>query len=106
MTMFEAFASYPALLMAAVFLLSLLVGSFLNVVIHRLPIMLDREWRAEAQQVLAEGVPSDSSAGPSSVFQAPEQASLSFEMPGAEVPVSPPRTYNLIVPRSACPHCG
>jgi leader peptidase (prepilin peptidase) / N-methyltransferase len=52
MTMFDAFASYPALLIGSVFVLSLLVGSFLNVVIHRLPIMLDREWRSQAREVL------------------------------------------------------
>jgi leader peptidase (prepilin peptidase) / N-methyltransferase len=44
----------PALLIGSAFLLSLLVGSFLNVVIHRLPIMLDRQWRAQAEEMLAE----------------------------------------------------
>jgi leader peptidase (prepilin peptidase) / N-methyltransferase len=38
----------PALFAGAVFVLGLLVGSFLNVVIYRLPIMLEREWRAQA----------------------------------------------------------
>ena len=52
MTMFDALATTPALLIASVFALSLLVGSFLNVVIHRLPIMLDREWRAQARDML------------------------------------------------------
>ena len=33
--------------MAAVFLLGLLIGSFLNVVIHRLPVMFERQWRAD-----------------------------------------------------------
>jgi leader peptidase (prepilin peptidase)/N-methyltransferase len=37
----------PALV-GIVFLLGLLVGSFLNVVIHRLPIMLEKSWRCEA----------------------------------------------------------
>src|SRR5687767_4400573 len=35
-------------------LLGLMVGSFLNVVIHRLPIMLVRDWRGQALEVLAE----------------------------------------------------
>lgn len=35
-----------------VFVLGLLVGSFLNVVIHRLPIMMQRDWRAQAREVL------------------------------------------------------
>lgn len=55
-------------------LLGLLVGSFLNVVIHRLPIMLEREWQAE-------------------------YARFGGEPPPAEI-------YNLVVPRSRCPHCG
>ncbi len=43
-------ATTPALLIAIRLRPSLLVGSFLNVVIHRLPIMLDREWRAQARE--------------------------------------------------------
>jgi len=67
-----------------VFVFSLLVGSFLNVVIHRLPIMLERDWRAQAQELL----------GSNASSEAPAVAS------------QPPARYNLIVPRSACPHCG
>jgi leader peptidase (prepilin peptidase)/N-methyltransferase len=40
-------ASTP-IFIGVVFLLGLLVGSFLNVVIHRVPVMLDRSWRHEA----------------------------------------------------------
>jgi leader peptidase (prepilin peptidase)/N-methyltransferase len=78
----------PALLIGSAFLLSLLVGSFLNVVIHRLPVMLDRQWRAQAVEMLAE-------AGTA----APE---LQSDPAGA----APPAKYNLVTPRSACPHCG
>ncbi|EFK97490.1 protein containing Peptidase A24A, N-terminal domain, partial [sediment metagenome] len=53
MTLTELYASDPAWLMGSVFVLSLLVGSFLNVVIHRLPIMLEREWRMQAKELLA-----------------------------------------------------
>lgn len=42
--------SAPALL-ATVAILGLLVGSFLNVVIHRVPVMLDREWRAQCDEL-------------------------------------------------------
>ena len=45
--MLQAFQAYPALFVTAVVLASLAVGSFLNVVIHRLPKMLERQWRAE-----------------------------------------------------------
>ncbi len=55
--------------------LGLIVGSFLNVVIHRLPKMMERDWRAQCAELNG---------------QTPEPA---------------PR-YNLVVPRSACPHCG
>jgi leader peptidase (prepilin peptidase)/N-methyltransferase len=44
---FEAVAASPALFIALVFVLGLLVGSFLNVVIHRVPVMLERGWRRE-----------------------------------------------------------
>ncbi len=53
----EILASTPWLLAACVFLLSLLVGSFLNVVIHRVPIMLEREWQAQAREMLADPEP-------------------------------------------------
>ena len=45
-------AGSPALLVGTVFLLGLLVGSFLNVVIYREPIRLQNEWRDEAQRLL------------------------------------------------------
>ena len=39
------YAESPALFIGSVFVLGLVVGSFLNVVIYRLPIILDRQWR-------------------------------------------------------------
>jgi leader peptidase (prepilin peptidase)/N-methyltransferase len=51
MPLVEVLAGSPGLLVAAVFLLGLLVGSFLNVVVHRVPIMLDREWRAQCEEL-------------------------------------------------------
>jgi len=74
----------PALLVGSAFLLSLLIGSFLNVVIHRLPVMLDRQWRAQAREMLLD---------PASPAPATERE-------------PEPERYNLVVPRSACPHCG
>ena len=50
----------PALWIGLVFVFSLLIGSFLNVVIHRVPIMLDREWRSQAEQILSEQRTADS----------------------------------------------
>jgi leader peptidase (prepilin peptidase) / N-methyltransferase len=62
---------------AIVALLGLLIGSFLNVVIHRLPKMLEAQWAAECHQL-----------------QHPDQEP-------AEQPA-----FNLVTPRSRCPHCG
>lgn len=47
-------------------LLGLIVGSFLNVVIHRLPRQLERQWQAEAHGLL--GLPLDASPAPNVVF--------------------------------------
>lgn len=52
MTLFDLFKSNPALLYSAVFLLSLCIGSFLNVLIHRLPTMMKREWRSQSIEYL------------------------------------------------------
>lgn len=45
------FSTYPAALLSTAFVLGLIVGSFLNVMIHRLPIMLEREWRRHCQEL-------------------------------------------------------
>ncbi|MBK7902877.1 MAG: prepilin peptidase [Proteobacteria bacterium] len=81
-------ASTPWLLAACAFLVSLLVGSFLNVVIHRVPIMLEREWRAQAREMIVEpGRADESGTLDSRTDQSPER-------------------YNLLVPRSRCPRCN
>ena len=56
-------------------ILGLLIGSFLNVVVFRLPKMLERQWAAECGEI----------SGQPAVVSAP---------------------FNLVVPRSKCPHCG
>ncbi|AXK40795.1 prepilin peptidase [Crenobacter cavernae] len=76
MSMFDFWAGSPAGLVVLLALFGLLVGSFLNVVIHRLPKMLEADWRAECAEYLGQPLPEDK-----------------------------PR-YNLMVPRSACPGCG
>lgn len=73
---FLLFEQFPAYFYAVVALLGLLIGSFLNVVIHRLPIMMEQEYRSQAQEFLEIEQANDSSA-----------------------------PYNLVVPRSCCPKC-
>jgi leader peptidase (prepilin peptidase)/N-methyltransferase len=62
-------------ILATVF--GLLIGSFLNVVIHRTPIVLMRNWQRDCQELI----------GKSENAVAPEK-------------------FNLVTPRSRCPHCG
>jgi leader peptidase (prepilin peptidase)/N-methyltransferase len=76
MSLFDVLAASPALGIVAAVLIGLAVGSFLNVVIYRLPIMLERQWRQQCAEY-ASGTPSPESAEP----------------------------FNLAVPRSACPGC-
>jgi leader peptidase (prepilin peptidase)/N-methyltransferase len=47
----------PALFALAAGLFGLMVGSFLNVVIHRLPIMMERDWAAQCAELRAEPPP-------------------------------------------------
>jgi leader peptidase (prepilin peptidase) / N-methyltransferase len=58
-------------------LFGLLIGSFLNVVIHRLPLMMRREWRTQCAEELE-----------------------------ASAPALPEGRFNLVTPRSRCPACG
>ena len=44
----------PAYFAAACLLLGLALGSFLNVVIHRLPLMLERDWRTQCAELAGE----------------------------------------------------
>src|SRR5262249_425499 len=51
MSLLQAFQSSTVLFISAVTVLSLAVGSFLNVVIHRLPKMLERQWAAHPPEL-------------------------------------------------------
>lgn len=85
--LFQIFHSSPLVFGIACAALGLMAGSFLNVVIHRLPKMMAREWRAQCAEF------TDQKAGDGG--QRTEN----------QDPVKN-TTYNLVVPRSACPHCG
>ena len=47
----EVFEVWPVSLLIASLAIGLLVGSFLNVVAYRLPVMMQREWEAEAAEM-------------------------------------------------------
>ena len=54
MSVIELLASSPAVFVGTCLVLGLAVGSFLNVVIYRLPVMLDRAWREQCRELSGE----------------------------------------------------
>ncbi|WP_288374240.1 A24 family peptidase [uncultured Pseudomonas sp.] len=52
MNLWTFLADQPGFFLASAAVLGLLVGSFLNVLVHRLPVMLERQWQNEAREVL------------------------------------------------------
>ncbi len=52
MNLWTVLADQPLFFLSMAAVLGLLVGSFLNVLVHRLPIMLERQWQREAQEAL------------------------------------------------------
>ncbi|MDP9529851.1 prepilin peptidase [Pseudomonas protegens] len=76
MSLTEVLTLYPLAFVSLALILGLLVGSFLNVLVWRLPKMLERDWRAQAHEVL--GLPPEPAGAP----------------------------YNLLLPHSQCPHCA
>lgn len=76
MPLLDLLASSPLAFIVCTLVLGLLVGSFLNVVIYRLPKMMFRDWKIQAREVL--------------------------ELP----PEPESETFNLILPHSRCPHCS
>lgn len=71
----ETLQNSPVLLISIVFVIGVLIGSFLNLVIYRLPIMMQRQWRQECQSFLE----------------------LATTDTG--------QLFNLALPASHCPHC-
>lgn len=76
MPLLQALAQNQAFFLISVGIVGLLVGSFLNVVIHRLPKMLERRWRRDCLEML--GQPPEPDSG----------------------------RLDLVYPPSTCPHCG
>ncbi len=75
--MLELLSGSPAVFIAVIFAFTLVVGSFLNVVIYRLPVMMERDWREQCREL--------------------------SETPAAELPEG---RFDLVMPRSRCRACG
>ncbi|BBB25521.1 prepilin peptidase [Amphritea japonica] len=83
--LFELIAANTWLSVSVAFGFALLIGSFLNVVIHRLPLMMEHEWQ----------------------LMAAEAANNNTTDTGTtEHPKEPATVYNLAQPASTCPTCG
>ena len=74
----ELFTESAPLFIGVVFAICLVIGSFLNVVIYRLPIMMERDWREQCEEIA----------------KTPPERDL------------PEGRFDLIAPRSSCPSCG
>ena len=57
--MLDVFAQHPGWLATCLLLFGLVVGSFLNVVIYRLPLMLQAQWRRDCCELLEQPAPAD-----------------------------------------------
>ena len=77
MDLLSIFQAYPVAPVVIVIVIGLLVGSLLNVVIYRLPVMMEREWRSECKLILDPDSPGEELAEP----------------------------FNLAFPHSHCPSC-
>lgn len=77
-SLLEIYQVYPFIILGGALILGLLVGSFLNVVIYRLPLMMQKEWQQECKLLLE--IEDDN-------------------------PNENEKVFNLAVPRSACPKC-
>jgi leader peptidase (prepilin peptidase) / N-methyltransferase len=75
--MLELLSGSPAVFIAVIFAFTLVVGSFLNVVIYRLPVMMERDWREQCREL--------------------------SETPAGELPEG---RFDLVMPRSRCRTCG
>lgn len=77
MTIIDLLQLNPGFFYLTVGIFSLLIGSFLNAAIYRIPVMLEKEWQNNCKELLE----------------------------GEEATVEEGEKFNLLTPRSQCPHC-
>ncbi len=85
--LFNMLQNNPFAFTATATIVGLMVGSFLNVVIYRLPRMMQRDWNEQAAMFLEDAKLADCATKLRSTNETPSN-------------------YNLVLPRSACPECG
>jgi len=78
----DIFLSQPIFFTGLMGIIGLLIGSFLNVVIYRLPIMMQRNWRKQCVDY------------------------LQLDSTEISYPIDEQYPFNLLLPRSHCPHCN
>jgi len=99
MALIELLQSNAAAFYGVVACLGLVVGSFLNVVIHRLPIMMENEWQASFEEMAAQ--PS----GETATLATPDGSTETLNV-GGEHDANSAEKFNLATPRSRCPNCN
>lgn len=87
----HTFDQAPWLFILLSFVFAATIGSFLNVVIHRFPVMMKREWQQDCNQYLQE-------------YHADVIKQVGLEKLNKPID-NYPEKYNLVVPGSACPKC-
>lgn len=110
MDLFIVFKQHPGAWIAAAAILGLLVGSFLNVVILRLPKMMEREWRSQCQEFLS----SDNGSVPAPAANASATSRFDLIFPASHCPkcnhhISPLDNIpvlSYLMLRGKCRHCG
>ncbi len=104
MTVLDLLQTSLPLFTGTCLVLGLIVGSFLNVVIYRVPVMLEREWREQCAELARSDAEKAARQG-----QAPPAGKSPIDATAAGTPLTggtPSTPFNLAVPRSACPSCA
>jgi leader peptidase (prepilin peptidase)/N-methyltransferase len=83
-------------------IMGLCIGSFLNVVIHRLPLMMERDWQHESALQLSDAAALMRVGGAAKADA--DKLAAAVDAYGTKLEALPP--LGIATPRSRCPHCG